>query len=50
MVTAEPGDGSTTAEATDSGTAFGKLKQTLSSSLLTSQGMNLFSRFFVVMV
>ncbi|XP_031346559.1 regulating synaptic membrane exocytosis protein 1 isoform X2 [Photinus pyralis] len=37
MVTAEPTDGGTATDGGDSGTTFGKLKQTLSSSLLTAQ-------------
>lgn len=37
MVAPEPGVGNTTTDTTDGGTAFGKLKQTLSSSLLTAQ-------------
>lgn len=37
MVAAESGAGTTTAEAADGGTTFGKLRQTLSSSLLTAQ-------------
>ena len=37
MVAAEPGAGTTATEAPDGGTTFGKLKQTLSSSLLTAQ-------------
>lgn len=37
MVATEPGVGTTTTDATDGGTTFGKLKQTLSSSLLTAQ-------------
>lgn len=37
MVATEPGTGNTTTEAPDAGTTFGKLKQTLSSSLLTAQ-------------
>lgn len=37
MVAPEPGVGNTAADATDGGTTFGKLKQTLSSSLLTAQ-------------
>ncbi|XP_063920255.1 regulating synaptic membrane exocytosis protein 1 isoform X3 [Zophobas morio] len=37
MVAAEPGAGNTAAEAADGGTTFGKLRQTLSSSLLTAQ-------------
>lgn len=37
MVAVEPGAGNTATEATDGGTTFGKLKQTLSSSLLTAQ-------------
>lgn len=37
MVAPEPGAGTTTTEAVDGGTTFGKLRQTLSSSLLTAQ-------------
>ncbi|XP_048525031.1 regulating synaptic membrane exocytosis protein 1 [Dendroctonus ponderosae] len=37
MVTAEPGTSNATAENPEGGTTFGKLKQTLSSSLLTAQ-------------
>lgn len=37
MVAPEPGVGNTATETTDGGTTFGKLKQTLSSSLLTAQ-------------
>ncbi|CAG9833856.1 unnamed protein product [Diabrotica balteata] len=36
-VTTEPGAGNTANETTDGGTTFGKLKQTISSSLLTAQ-------------
>lgn len=42
MVTAEPTDGTAATETSDSGTAFGKLKQTLSSSLLTAQDKGAF--------
>lgn len=37
MVATEPGTGTTTTETNDGGTTFGKLRQTLSSSLLTAQ-------------
>lgn len=37
MVAPEPGVGNTTTDTTEGGTTFGKLKQTLSSSLLTAQ-------------
>lgn len=37
MVATEPGAGTTATEANDGGTTFGKLRQTLSSSLLTAQ-------------
>ncbi|XP_074034299.1 regulating synaptic membrane exocytosis protein fife [Leptinotarsa decemlineata] len=37
MVTTEPGAGNTAAEPPEGGTTFGKLRQTLSSSLLTAQ-------------
>lgn len=37
MVTAEPATSNSTAENPEGGTTFGKLKQTLSSSLLTAQ-------------
>lgn len=37
MVANEPGAGNPTAEATEGGTTFGKLRQTISTSLLTAQ-------------
>lgn len=50
MVAPEPGVGNTATDTTDGGTTFGKLKQTLSSSLLTAQDKGAYIYIYIVYV